>query len=83
MWGVCKYLLFIGFGWPFLPIMLALQYIMSFNYIHSNIPLNLDYFLESFRDFRNPSLLYKPTRDQFDAQVVNHPNLYKSIDEFE
>ena len=62
--------------------MLALQYIMSFNYIHSSLPLNLDYFLASFRDFRNPSIFYKPFRDDFDASVVNHPNIYKSIPEF-
>jgi hypothetical protein len=63
LWGISKYPLFVGFGWPFLPIMLALQYIMSFNYIHSNLPLNLDYFLGSFRDFRNPSLFYNPFRN--------------------
>lgn len=83
LWGICKYPLFIGFGWPFLPIMLALQYIMSFNYISSNLPLNLDYFLASFRDFRNPSILYNPLRNNFDAKVVNHQNIYKSVPELE
>lgn len=63
--------------------MMALQYIMSFNYIHSNLPLNLDYFLASFRDFRNPSILYNPLRNEFDAKVVNHQNIYKSYSKFE
>jgi hypothetical protein len=56
---------------------------MSFNYIHSYLPLNLDYFLASFRDFRNPSLFYNPFRNTFDGKVVNHPNIYKSVPELE
>jgi hypothetical protein len=52
---------------------------MSFNYIHSNLPLNLNYFLASFRDFRNPSLFYNPFRNNFDASVVNHQDIYRSI----
>ena len=79
IWGLCKYLLFIGLGWPLVPIMLALQYIMSFNYINSSLPLNLNYFLASFRDFRNPSLLYKADRDTFDSDIFTHGNLYKSV----
>ncbi len=63
LWGICKYLLFVGLGWPLIPLMLAMQYIMSFNYIHTNLPLNLDYFLTSFRDFRNPSIFYNPLRN--------------------
>jgi hypothetical protein len=72
LWGLSKYLLFIGFGWPFLPLMIALQLIMSLNYIKSNLPLNLKYFLASFRDFRNPSILFNPTRDTFDRKVLSH-----------
>ncbi len=72
LWGVCKYLLFIGFGWAVMPLMLILQYIFGHNYITSQLPLNLDYFLTSFADFRNPSILFNPQRNQFDSQVVNH-----------
>lgn len=79
LWGLCKYFLFVGFGWPFMPIMLSLQYIMSFNYINAPIPLNLNSFLASFSDFRNPSLLYNPSRNDFDERVVNHPNIYKNV----
>jgi len=72
LWGICKYLLFTGFGWPVMPLMLALQYIFSHNYITSQLPLNLYYFLTSFADFRNPSILFNPQRNQFDSQVINH-----------
>jgi len=43
-----------------MPLMLALQYIMSLNYLDAQMPLNLNYFLASFSDFRNPSILYNP-----------------------
>lgn len=56
-----------------MPLMLILQYIFGHNYITSQLPLNLDYFLTSFADFRNPSILFNPQRNQFDRQVVNHP----------
>ena len=77
LWGICKYLLFIGFGWPVMPLMLIMQYIMGHNYIDTQLPLNLDYFLASFADFRNPSILFNPERNDFDAQVVNHGEIYK------
>lgn len=54
---------------------------MSFNYINTNVPINLDRFLSSFKDFRNPSILFNPQRDNFDAQVLSHSNMYKSIPE--
>lgn len=73
LWGICKYLLFIGLGWPVMPLMLTMQYIMGHNYISAQLPLNLDYFLASFADFRNPSILFNPQRNDFDRQVVNHP----------
>jgi hypothetical protein len=74
---MCKYFLFVGFGWPFIPIMSTLQYITGFNYINTNIPLNLDYFLSSFKDFRNPSILFYPQRNNFDREILSHPNIYK------
>jgi hypothetical protein len=84
LWGVCKYLLFIGFGWPVMPLMLIMQYIMGHNYIDTQLPLNLDYFLSSFEDLRNPSILFKAERDTFDTeQVVTHGNIYKSIPAYE
>jgi hypothetical protein len=60
LWGICKYLLFIGFGWAVMPLMLSLQYIFCHNYITTQLPLNLYYFLTSFADFRNPSILFNP-----------------------
>lgn len=63
LWGLGKYPLFIGLGWMVMPLMLVLQYIMSLNYIDTQRPLNLDLFLASFADFRNPSILYNPLRD--------------------
>ena len=66
LWGVGKYPLFIGFGWVFMPLMLVLQYITSFNYVNSQKPLNLDLFLQSFTDFKNPSILYNPLRRKMD-----------------
>jgi len=63
LWGICKYLLFIGFGWPVMPLMLILQYVFGYNYITSQLPLNLDRFLTSFADFRNPSILFNPQRN--------------------
>jgi hypothetical protein len=62
-----------------MPLMLILQYIFGHNYISTQLPLNLDYFLTSFADFRNPSILFNPQRNSFDAQVVNHPEIYKRI----
>ena len=41
VWGICKYILFIGFGWSVMPLMLILQYIFGHNYINSQLPLNL------------------------------------------
>lgn len=72
LWGLGKYPLFIGFGWMFMPLMLALQYIMSLNYLNTKMPLNLNYFLSSFQDFRNPSIFYNPMRIDMDASVINH-----------
>ena len=63
LWGICKYILFIGFGWAVMPLMLILQYIFGHNYITSQLPLNLKYFLTSFADFRNPSILFNPLRN--------------------
>ena len=63
LWGVCKILLFIGLGWPVMPLMLIMQYIMGHNYVNTQLPLNLDYFLASFADFRNPSILFNPQRN--------------------
>lgn len=62
-----------GFGWAVMPLMLALQFVFGFNYINTQLPLNLDQFLTSFRDFRNPSILFNPQRNDFDREVVNHP----------
>lgn len=83
LWGICKYLLFIGFGWPVMPLMLILQYVFGYNYISSQLPLNLDRFLTSFADFRNPSILFNPQRNEFDRKVVNHPELYKRVAAYE
>lgn len=41
LWGFCKYLLFIGLGWPVMPLMLTMQYITAQNYLTTTIPLNL------------------------------------------
>jgi hypothetical protein len=73
LWGLAKYPLFLGFGWIFMPLMLVLQYIMSLNYIDTQRPLNLDLFLASFADFRNPSILYNPLRNDMDASIFTHP----------
>lgn len=62
-----------------MPLMLILQYIFGYNYITSQLPLNLDYFLTSFADFRNPSILFNPQRNQFDSRVVNHDEIYKRV----
>lgn len=72
LWGLGKYPLFIGFGWIFMPLMLVMQYIMSLNYIDTARPLNLDRFLASFADFRNPSIFYNPLRNDIDTSVVSH-----------
>ena len=66
LWGVGKYPLLVGFGWVFMPLMLVLQYITSLNYVSSQKPLNLDLFLQSFADFKNPSILYNPVRRNMD-----------------
>jgi len=79
LWGLGKYPLFIGFGWIFMPLMLVMQYIMSLNYIDTNKPLNLEMFLSSFSDYRNPSILYNPLRNDMDASVVSHKEMYLSI----
>lgn len=79
LWGLGKYMMFVGLGWPFIPLMLALQSIMSLNYLNTQMPLNLRYFLNSFADFRNPSILYNPVRNNFDMRVLNHPELYQTI----
>lgn len=63
--------------------MLIMQYIMGHNYINTQLPLNLDYFLASFADFRNPSILFNPERNDFDASVVNHPPIYKEVGAYE
>jgi len=63
LWGVGKYPLFIGFGWIFMPLMLVLQFIMSLNYVKATMPLGLQCFLTSFRDYRNPSIFYNPLRN--------------------
>ena len=65
-----------------MPLMLIMQYIMGHNYIDTQLPLNLDRFLASFADFRNPSILFNPQRNEFDQSVVSHPNMYKSISAF-
>jgi hypothetical protein len=63
LWGLSKYPLFVGFGWMFMPLMLVMQFIMSINYINTIKPLNLELFLKSFADFRNPSIFYNPLRN--------------------
>lgn len=83
LWGICKYLLFIGLGWPVMPLMMVMQYIMGHNYINTQLPLNLDYFLTSFADFRNPSILFNPQRNDFDRKVVNHKEIYQRVSAFE
>ena len=82
LWGLCKYPLFVGLGWIFMPLMLTLMSIMNLNYIDTQRPLNLDLFLASFADFRNPSILYNPARDNMDNSIFSHPNAYKNIPEF-
>jgi len=72
LWGLGKYPLFVGFGWIFMPLMLVLQYIMSLNYIDTVKPLNLEMFLKSFADFRNPSIFYNPLRNNIDTSIVSH-----------
>lgn len=79
LWGLGKYPLFLGFGWIFLPLMLSLQFIMSFNYIETTKPLNLDMFLSSFADFRNPSIFYNPVRGDMDRSVISHKEMYMSV----
>lgn len=76
LWGLGKYPMFIGFGWIFMPLMLVLMSIMNLNYIDTQRPLNLDLFLASFADFRNPSILYNPLRDDMDNSIFTHPNIY-------
>ena len=66
-----------------MPLMLVMQYIMAHNYINTQLPLNLDLFLSSFADLRNPSILFNPQRDEFDKTVVNHSNMYKEIAAYE
>lgn len=56
-----------------MPLMLVMQYIMGHNYINSQLPLNLEQFLASFKDFKNPSILFDPQRKEMDRNVVNHP----------
>lgn len=82
LWGLGKYPLFIGFGWVFMPLMLTMQYIMSLNYIDTTKPLNLDRFLASFADFRNPSIFYNPVRNNIDNSIVSHPNMYMNIRQY-
>ena len=82
LWGLGKYPMFIGFGWIFMPLMLVLMSIMNLNYIDTQRPLNLDLFLASFADFRNPSILYNPLRDDMDSSIFTHPNIYESIPTF-
>ena len=72
LWALGKYPLFIGFGWIFMPLMLSMQFIMSLNYIDATKPLNLDRFLASFSDFRNPSIFYNPVRNNIDNSIVSH-----------
>jgi hypothetical protein len=79
LWGLGKYPLFIGFGWVFMPLMLVMQYIMSLNYIDSTKPLNLNSFLSSFADFRNPSIFYNPVRNNIDNSVVSHDGMYLNL----
>ncbi len=81
-WGICKYPLFLGFGWIFMPLMLTLQYIMSLNYVSTQKPLNLAYFLSSFSDYRNPSILFNPQRNNLDAKVLSHGEMYTVIPQF-
>lgn len=83
LWGLAKYPLFVGFGWVFMPLMLALQFVMSLNYVATTRPLNLDLFLASFADFRNPSIFYNPLRNSIDRSVVDHPPLYRSVNGYE
>lgn len=82
LWGLGKYPLFIGFGWVFMPLMLALQFVMSLNYVSTTRPLNLDLFLASFADFRNPSIFYNPVRNSIDRSVIDHRPIYRSINGF-
>jgi len=82
LWGVCKYPLFIGFGWVFMPLMLVLMSIMNLNYIDTQRPLNLHMFLASFSDFRNPSILYNPLRDDMDKSIFSHGEMYEIIPVF-
>lgn len=83
LWGLAKYPLFVGFGWVFMPLMLALQFVMSLNYVATTRPLNLDLFLASFADFRNPSIFYNPLRNSIDRSVIDHQPLYRSINAYE
>lgn len=82
LWGLGKYPLFIGFGWIFMPLMLAMQFVMSLNYVSTTKPLNLDLFLASFADFRNPSIFYNPVRNNIDRSVIDHKPIYLSINNY-
>ena len=83
VWGVSKILLFLGLGWPVMPVMLTMQYIFSHAYITAKMPLNLDYFLRSFQDFRNPSILFMKQRDALDHSIFPAVNsVYKVVPEY-
>jgi hypothetical protein len=58
MWGISKILLFLWMGWTVMPLMISLQYILTHAYVSTKLPLNLDYFLRSFADYRNPSIFF-------------------------
>lgn len=63
----------------FMPLMLVMQFIMSLNYINTVKPLNLQLFLKSFSDFRNPSIFYNPLRKSIDTSIVSHNEIYTVI----
>lgn len=76
-------LLFLGMGWPVMPLMLSMQYIFAHSYLSTKLPLNLEYFLKSFKDYRNPSLLFPEARDEVDKGIFPPVNsIYKVVPEY-
>jgi hypothetical protein len=83
VWTICRILLFLWMGWSVMPVMLTMQYIFTHAYISSKLPLNLDYFLRSFKDYRNPSLFFMSTRDAIDRSIFPAVNsVYKVVPEY-
>ena len=66
LWGIAKILLFLGFGWQVMPIMMSMQFIFGHFYITTNTPYNLRVWLGSWNDYRNPSIFFHKVRNNMD-----------------